>query len=426
VAWERFGLSRPVWGLVGTMRNSRFLPLCALGALLLGGCALLPVAGPEAWDVRAGQKDPASLPYVLVKLTPSVVDVLARFVPRLATAFADRSPAKDIRFGIGDVVSVTIFEAAAGGLFIPAEASVRPGNFITLPNQQVDSKGNISIPYAGSIRAVMKTQVEVQQTIVNALKDRAIEPQAVVSLIEQRTSLISVLGEVNTPSRFPASHAGERILDAITRAGGPKSQGYDTWVMLERDGRRALAPFGALVYEPVNNISVHPNDTIYLYKEPQTYLALGATANQAHLNFDAWRLSLGEAVAKAGGLNDSQADAASVFLYRGETREVATVLGLDCSKFEGPIIPVIYNVDLRNPAGYFLASKFEMRNKDVIFVSNAVTVEVSKALNFFRTVVNTANDPILAASNAVALKAALQGGTSTIITTGVPIAAATP
>ena len=48
------------------------------------------------------------------------------------------------------------------------------------------------------------------------------------TVIDQRTSLISVIGEVNTPSRFPASAAGEHILDAITRAGGPKGQGYDT------------------------------------------------------------------------------------------------------------------------------------------------------------------------------------------------------
>jgi hypothetical protein len=28
----------------------------------------------------------------------------------------------------------------------------------------------------------------------------------------------------------------------------------------------------------------------------------------------------------------------------------------------------VYNLDLRDPAGYFLASKFEIRNKDVIYV----------------------------------------------------------
>ena len=123
------------------------------------------------------------------------------------------------QFGVGDVVSVTIFEAAAGGLFIPAEAGVRPGNFITLPNQEVDNNGNISVPYAGNIRAKGRTPVEVQQAIVDALKNRAIEPQAVVSLATQRTSLVTVLGDVLRPGVLTAVPAGERILD-FDRSGG--------------------------------------------------------------------------------------------------------------------------------------------------------------------------------------------------------------
>jgi polysaccharide export outer membrane protein len=223
-----------------------------------------------------------------------------------------------------------------------------------------------------------------------------------------------VLGDVNGPSRIPANHAGEFVLDAITRAGGPKSQGYDEWVMLEREGRRALAPFGALVYEPSNNIYVHPNDTIYVYREPQTFLAFGAVqaglmGGQSQLPFDQWRLSLAEAIAKAGGTVDSAADASAVFLYRGETREVAEKLGIDTSKFQGPIVPVIYNLNLRDPAGYFLATKFEMRNKDVLYVANSVSVETSKVMNYFNLVVGTANDPITAALSVYALKSAIKG-----------------
>ena len=153
-------------------------------------------AGPESWDIRAHHQDPDSLPYALIKLTPYVVDVLAQNTPRLSVLFTDRRAAQTIRFGIGDIVGVTIFEAAAGGLFIPAEAGVRPGNFVQIPNQAVDSRGNISVPYTSGVRAAGRTAVEVQEAIVNALKSRAIEPQVVVSLVEQRTSLVSVLGEV--------------------------------------------------------------------------------------------------------------------------------------------------------------------------------------------------------------------------------------
>ncbi len=390
----------------------------------------MPTSGPQSMDIRMSEAaEPESLPYALVKVTPDVVRTLGQFTPRLSSAFANRTPPKAFRFGIGDTVSVTIFEAAAGGLFIPAEAGVRPGNFVTIPNQAVDNIGNISVPYAGAIRAKDKTPVEVQQTIVAALKNRAIEPQAVVSLVDQRASLISVLGDVRSAGRFPASASGERILDAITRAGGPSSQGYDSWVTLERAGHRASVPFGALLYEPANNIFVLPNDTIYLYNQPQTFVAFGAVGSngtggvggQGQYKFDAWRISLAEAVAKHGGLADSLADPASVFLYRGETREVAARLGVDCSRFQGPIIPIIYNVNFRDPSGYFMAQGFDIRNKDVIYTSNSASVETTKFLNFLRTIMATANDPIIYATNAYALKSAINGGATAIITTPTPV-----
>ena len=380
----------------------------------------MPASVPASWDVWAGQHDPKNLPYAFVRVTPKVANVLAKAAPRLVSEFQDRSRPRDIRFGIGDIVSVTIFEASSGGLFIPAEAGVRPGNFINIPPQAVDVNGNISVPYGGAIRARGRTQVELQQAIVDALKDRAIEPQAIVSIADQRTSLITVLGDVGRPSRIPAQLAPERMLDAISRAGGTSAPGPDAWVMLERDGRRALSPFGALVYEPANNIFVHPNDIIYVYREPQTFLTFGALGSQQQIPFGTWRITLAEAVAKAGGLNDGTADPASVFLYRGETREVAEAMGIDCSKFQGPIIPVIYNINFRNPGSYFLATTFEMRNKDVIQVSNSVSTEATKFVNYIRTINSALNDPINYAINAYTLRNILKGttATSTAVFTG--------
>jgi polysaccharide export outer membrane protein len=143
-------------------------------------------------------------------------------------------------------------------------------------------------------------------------------------LVTQNSSLITVIGEVNNTivspaGRIPAQPFGERILDAITRAGGMRDQGQDTWVVLERHGQRASVPFGSLIYEPGNNIWAWPGDTIYFYKEPQTYLAFGASGLQGQFQFSAgplasaWRMTLAAAMAAAGGLINVQADPGSVF-----------------------------------------------------------------------------------------------------------------
>jgi polysaccharide biosynthesis/export protein len=409
--------------------------LPALGLVVaLGGCGWMSATGPATTDILSGQRDPISLNYAIVKVTPKIVEVQAKNLPRLKAAFSDNRRPRDITFGIGDVLGVTIFEAASGGLFIPAEGGVRPGNFVTIPNQAVDISGNISIPYAGSIRASGRTQVEVQNAIVAALKNRAIEPQVVVSLTEQKTSMISILGEGRS-ARIPATATPERLLDVISRAGmvtagggTTGTAGAETWVVLERNGRRAIAPFGALIYEPVNNIFAHPNDTIYLYREPQTFLAFGAVGSQQQVPFGTWRLSLAEAISKAGGLVDVQADPASVFLYRGEARDVAEAMGIDCRPYEGPIVPVIYTINLRDPAGYFLASSFEMRNKDILYVSNSFSVESTKFMTYLNTVNATIQAPITTVTSAYGLRNIIRGtgAVPSVVTTGGTTVVTTP
>ncbi len=282
-------------------------------------------------------------------------------------------------------------------MFIPLEAGVRPGNYVTLPDQIVDNNGNITFPYAGLIKAAGRDNVQVQNDIVDKIKNRAIEPQLIVSLSQQRTSLISVVGAVNTPLRFavPMTGAQDRVLDAITRAGGISGPGYASWVMLERGGRRATVPFENLVMNAANNIYILPGDRIYVYQEQQKFMAFGATGintagfSQTETPFDAWRLNLAEAVAKVGGLGDVQADPGAVFLYRQEPRDVAQLLGADMMRFNGPLVPVIFQIDFRDPGGYFLATRFQMRNDDIIFVANAHSYEGAKILSYVSLVMST-------------------------------------
>jgi len=375
--------------------------LAVVAAGALGACSTNPGSGPLTDDVLS--KQAANGPqYELIPITNDTVKILHSWEPKgLLGTFTDQRPPASIVFGIGDVVSVTIFEAAAGGLFIPSEAGVRPGNYVTMPDQAVDNDGFISVPYAGQIKAAGRTAFEIQRAIINMVGNRAIEPQAVVSMAQQRTSLISVLGEVNAPARYPASAAGakDRVLDAITRAGGIKGQGFETWVMLERNGKRATVPFENLVMNPDNNIYVRPEDRIYVYREQQKFLAFGASGQSGEFNFDAWRINLGEAVGKAGGMLDAQADPAAVFLYRREPREVATQLGIDVSKYQSDTIPVIFHANFRDPSGFFLGTKVMMKNQDIIYVSNSRNVEITKFLNFLNTIMVTTDNAIVTANN---------------------------
>ena len=105
-----------------------FGPVLLLVALALGACSTNPGSGPLTDDVLQQQQTANAPAYELIPINPTTVKILHSHEPQgLAGAFTDKRPPASIVFGIGDVVSVTVFEAAAGGLFIPAEAGVRPG-----------------------------------------------------------------------------------------------------------------------------------------------------------------------------------------------------------------------------------------------------------------------------------------------------------
>jgi polysaccharide export outer membrane protein len=60
------------------------------------------------------------------------------------------------------------------------------------------------------------------------------------------------------------------------------------------------------------------------------------------------------------------------------------------SRFDGPLVPVIFSVSFQDPGGYFLATRLQMRNGDVIFAANAQSVDTSKFLAFVNLVTTTA------------------------------------
>jgi polysaccharide export outer membrane protein len=391
-------------------------PLFALVvAALLPACSLLPGTGPKSDAVEgnatAGVRSSAPLPYALVDVTADTIGFLSQ--PNLITfkgEFPDKRAKPEQVIGVGDVLNISIFEAAPGGLFTPGQAAgARPGNFVDLPPQAVDQKGSIYVPYAGEIPAAARTIPDIQQAIVARLRNRAIEPQVVVSLNQQHSSVVSVLGDVNTPGVLALNSVGERLLALIARAGGPKFEAIESYVTLQRDGKRVKVLLSRVVHDPRENIFIRPNDVIFLTRESPTFTALGALNQNvfgfnSEIPFDVETLTLAQAMGKAGGLNDLQSDPSELYVYRYEQRHYLEKLGVDTTRFTLDMIPTIYRLNLRDPSGMLLASAFQMKIKDVMYVANAKVVDYYKLLlliNNTATAVNTTANAVTNVNTAV-------------------------
>src|SRR3982074_2091704 len=254
-------------------------------AALLPACSLLPGTGPKSDAVEgnatAGVRSAAPLPYALVDVTADTIGFLSQ--PNLVTfqgEFPDKRAKPNQVVGVGDVLNISIFEAAPGGLFTPGQAAgARPGNFVDLPAQAVDQKGSIYVPYAGEIPAAARTIPEIQQAVVARLRNRAIEPQVGVSLNQQHSSVVSVLGDVNAPGVLALNNVCERLLALIARAGGPQFEAIESYVTLQRDGKRVKVLLSRVVHDPRENIFVRFHLICSSFLSSSTFTALGALSS---------------------------------------------------------------------------------------------------------------------------------------------------
>lgn len=384
-------------------------------AVVLASCSALPRSGPDDGLIASRATETLTTPdravgidYALVDITKHVSAYFAVEDPAtLLSGFGGgRGGAPSLPLGVGDIVEVAIFESGAGGLFIPADAGSRPGNFVTLPQQRIDTNGTLSVPYAGQIQAAGRTVSDVQTQIEQALQNRAIEPQVVITVVQSRSTEVAVLGDVNNPSKLEINPNGERILDVIARAGGLSTPGIETYVTLDRRGRQATVLFDTLIAVPSENIFVVPGDTIYVDRERRTYLAFGAAGLNGRFDFEESTLSLGEALGKAGGLLDARADPKQVFLYRTVDQASLRKVGVDTTRFgTTSAIPVVFRANLADPAGFFAVQNFGMKDKDIIYVSNADSVELVKFLEIVNAVSTTYSG---VAVDAAATKAAVE------------------
>src|SRR5438046_2299790 len=83
-----------------------------------------------------------------------------------------------------------------GGLFgtSPTDHVSAGSRNVTIPEQMVGQDGGISVPFADRVPVAGRLPVEVQKTIERRLAEKAIEPQAIVTITRSVTNSATVTG----------------------------------------------------------------------------------------------------------------------------------------------------------------------------------------------------------------------------------------
>lgn len=370
------------------------LSIAMIAFTMLGACSSLPSAGANKDQVLKSEAT-SSLPLQVV----DVDDATARRVLAAdkRVRFADVFPgdkSTGYRIGAGDVIEVSVWEAPPATLFGSTVLDPRLGaattRVTTFPEQMVSFEGAINIPFAGMVPAAGKSPQQIEAEIARRLNGKANQPQVLVRVTRNATSNVTVVGEVAQSVRMPLTAKGERLLDAVAAAGGVRQAVGKMTVQVTRGEVVQAMALDTVIQDPKQNIVLQPGDVVTALFQPLSFTALGATGKNEEVFFEAQGITLAQALARSGGLQDNRADARGVFIFRYEEPLVLGVAGENPPLTPDGKVPVIYRVDLKDPRSFFVAQGFPIRNKDVMYVSNAPAAEFQKFLNILTSVVFTA------------------------------------
>lgn len=370
--------------------------LVAAGSVLaLTACAYLPRSGPTyEQTIRTEPLNTHGIRVVTVDTALTARMAAQKRTESFAETLGNSKPAEP-RIGLGDTVEVSIWEAPPATLFTTSLLDPRgagTGRNAALPAQVVSANGSLRIPFAGMVPAAGRSTAEVEDEIVGRLARKANQPQAMVRIVQNTSSVATVIGEVNQSLRLPLTASGERLLDAIAAAGGVRQPVNKITVKLTRGPLSPAMALEKVIRDPAQNVALRAGDVVTVLHRPYAFSAMGATGRNEEIEFEAQGITLAQALARSGGLADNRADSRGVFVFRFEDpallTQAHTTRTPPTTTPASARVPVVYRVDLQTPSGFFVAQSFEIQARDVIYVANAPATELQKFLNLLLPLVN--------------------------------------
>lgn len=343
--------------------------MALLLALSLTGCATLPQAGPTGRRIiSAGAKGDFSVVEVASASALPAAETLPQFTalpPSWRTSVGQLAP--------GDIVSVTFYEVGVrifsggssgqGTAFDPAAKGEKVGPI------EIDQAGRITLPYVGTIAAAGRTPAQLGRDIEEQLRGKSENPQAVVQLDVANGSAVIVGGEVASSGRVRLTSAHERLLDIMALSGGPKGESADLLLRVMRAGAVSEGPFEALTFDNIGGMPMEPGDRIDVVRTRRAFSVMGSANKVNRYSLPLRSFSLADGLALAGGANENVANPAAVFVFRYVKPAP-----------DAPEQPVVYHINMLKPVSYLLAQKFDLQNKDVVYIAGAEANQPGKLL----------------------------------------------
>lgn len=212
----------------------------------------------------------------------------------VANAFAQNAPAgakPEAVLGVGDIIRVTVYQ--------------NPD--LTVESARISELGEINFPLIGRVSLGGGTTTAGEQRIAKMLRDGGfvLRPQVTIQVGQIRSSVISILGQVAKPGRYPIETVGAKVSEMIASTGGVVPGGADVVTLVgARNGRSikldidlpAILQSGKAELD----VAVENGDILYVDRAPTGYI-YGEVQRPGQFRLERG-MTLLQVLAQSGGL----------------------------------------------------------------------------------------------------------------------------
>ena len=243
-----------------------------------------------------------------------------------SAAFAQTSPSasaaapaakSEALLGAGDVVKITVYQ--------------NPD--LTVDGARISETNQINFPLVGNVVIGGLTATAAEQKIAKLLRDGGfvLRPQVTIQVGQIRSAVISVLGQVGKPGRYPIETVGAKVSEMIAAAGGVIPGGADVVTLVgPRNGRPikldidlpAILQSGKAELD----LEVQNGDVIYADRAPTAYI-YGEVQRPGQFKLERG-MTLMQALAQSGGLT-ARGTQRGIKVHRRDANGAVEIISVD-------------------------------------------------------------------------------------------------
>ena len=323
----------------------KFLTIAMAGFFLLSGCSDGFVGFPVTTDQQASLGPNIEV----IQLNTANIASFSSQARGHISANITSGVGWDYKVGVGDVISVTVFDHPELTMPEGPQRSAEESGF------RVQSDGTFFYPFIGQVQARGKAPEDIRGDLTKRLAAYYPEPQLEVRVAAFNSQSIVVGGGVKTPNRQALTTIPVSLVEAVTAAGGLSPVGDGRRVSIQRGDTRYTVDLDGYLTKGLarNNPILRSGDVVNVPRKraEEAYL-LGQVRKPDVIDLSKDPVTLTQAITRQGGLDEVRADARGVFVFRNRRPGIITVFQLETT----------------NPTGILLGTRFVLEPSDVIYI----------------------------------------------------------